>query len=172
MAHLLVFALLLLRTFASPTPASDKGFRLSKRQNPTFGVTDGFSDLNIQQIADGFLDACSLAKAAKAAVRTVVRWITSNADETFRPNLAELSSTNTFQTKRWTACSGCSITSSAKTLVPAIKTAIRHNRTNLARLSCPLSPSGRISQMKRDNFHAQTQCSWALHAVVTRIIQP
>ena len=67
MAHFLVFALLLLHTFASPTPASDKGFGLSKREDPTFGDTGGFTDLNIQQIADGFGDACSLAKAAKAA---------------------------------------------------------------------------------------------------------
>lgn len=72
MAHLLVFILLLLRTFASPNPTTDKGFRISKRENPAF-VTDGFSSVNIQQIKDGFLDACSLAKAAKAAVRTIVR---------------------------------------------------------------------------------------------------
>ena len=72
MARFLVFALLFSRTFASPTPASDKDFRLSKRDNPAF-VTDGYSSVNIQQIKDGFLDACSLAKAAKAAVRTVVR---------------------------------------------------------------------------------------------------
>jgi hypothetical protein len=69
MAHLLMFALLFPHTFASPTPTSDKSFRLSKRENPGF-VTDGYSSVNIQQIKDGFLDACSLAKAAKAAVRT------------------------------------------------------------------------------------------------------
>jgi hypothetical protein len=89
MAHLVVFTLLLLRTFASPATASDNGFGLSKRENPTFGDTDGFTDLNIQQIMDGFSDACSLAKAAKAAVRTVVQWITTNADEKFRPKLVE-----------------------------------------------------------------------------------
>lgn len=172
MAHLLVFALLLLRTSASPTPASEKGFILSKRENPTFGVTDGFSGLNIQQITDGFSDACSLAKAAKAAVRTVVRWITTNAGEKFRPNLVEQSSTNTFRAKRWTACSGCSVTSSAKTQAPAIRTAIRNNRTSLARLSCPLLRSGQISQMKMGCFHAQTQYSWALHAMATQTIQP
>ena len=72
MAHLLVFALLFLHTFASPTPASEKGFGLSKRENPAL-VTNGYSSVNIQQIKDGFLDACSLAKAAKAAVRMVVQ---------------------------------------------------------------------------------------------------
>jgi hypothetical protein len=166
MAHFLVFALLLLRTFA------DEGFGLSKRENPTFGDTDGFTDLNIQQIADGFSDACSLAKAAKAAVRTVVQWIITNADEIFRPKLVEKSSTNTFQTKRYIACSGCSVTSSAKTQAPEIRTEIRHKRTNLARLSCPLSPSGRILQMKKENFHAQTQGSWALHAMAAWKTQP
>lgn len=118
MAHLLVFTLLLLRTFASSTPASDKGFGLPKRENPTFGDIDGFTDLNIQQITDGFSDACSLAKAAKAAVRTEVQWIAMNADEKFRPKPVEKSSTNTFQTKRYIACSGCSITPSAKTQAP------------------------------------------------------
>ena len=172
MAHLVVFTLLLLRTFASPAPASGNGFGLSKRENPTFGDTDGFTDLNIQQIADGFSDACSLAKAAKAAVRTEVQWITTNADEKFRPKPVEKSSTNTFQTKRYIACSGCSITSSAKTQAPVIRTAIRHKRTNLARLSCLLSPSGRTSQMKKENFHAQNQRSWALHAMATWKTQP
>jgi hypothetical protein len=172
MAHFLVFALLLLHTFASPTPASDKGFGLSKREDPTFGDTGGFTDLNIQQIADGFGDACSLAKAAKAAVCAVVQWTITNTDEKFRPKLVEKSSTNTFRTKRYIACSGCSITSSAKTQAPEIRTAIRHKRTNLARLSCPLSPSGRISQMKKEYFHAQTQWSWALHAMATRKTQP
>lgn len=61
----------LICVFASPTPNHNPYVQLPKRSIPVIEDPKGWNPTQLAQIADGFKDACTLAKAGRDAVSII-----------------------------------------------------------------------------------------------------